>query len=113
MVDLRVKGYLEHIIRHCDDILSETENLTKEEYDLNKKHRDLICFYILQIGELVKQFEPDFVAKYSTVPWKKIAGMRDVIAHGYGHIKHNEVWDISHRNVPELKVYCEQILSDK
>lgn len=35
----------------------------KEEYDSYKRHRDLICFYILQIGEVVKQFN-HFLATY-------------------------------------------------
>ena len=28
--------------------------------DSDKRHRDLMCFYILQIGEHVKQFDPFF-----------------------------------------------------
>ena len=111
MVNEITKGYLKHIIQHSNDILSEIENLSRQEYDLKKKHRDLICFYILQIGELVKQFDSVFVAEYSNVPWKKIAGLRDIIAHGYGSIKHDDIWIISHKDVPELKKYCEDILN--
>ena len=50
----------------------------------------IICFNILQIGELAKNFEPSFIIEYNNVPWKQIKGMRDKVAHGYGTIKKEE-----------------------
>ncbi len=35
------------------------------------------------IGEAVKNVPDDFMARYPDVPWAQIAGMRDVLIHGY------------------------------
>ena len=39
--------------------------------------KDVLCFNLLQIGELAKRFEPNFIKEYGNVPWKNIKGMRD------------------------------------
>ena len=45
--------------------------------------KDVLCFNLLQIGELAKKFDPNFVKEYGSTPWKEIKGMRDRIVHGY------------------------------
>jgi uncharacterized protein with HEPN domain len=55
------------------------------------------------IGKAAKNIDDDFRSKYPEIPWKKIAGMRDIIAHGYFGVKPERIWDILHENLPELK----------
>ena len=112
MVKTKDKNILENILIHCNKIQAKTFNLTREEFDQNEETRDLICFYILQIGELVKHFNLEFVKQYSKVPWSDIAGMRDIVAHGYGTIDNDEVWKVAKKDNPELIEYCNQILEE-
>jgi len=37
----------------------------------------------MQIGENIKSLPPEMTKKYPDVHWRGIAGMRDIIAHGY------------------------------
>ena len=113
MVNYRDLGILECITNHCDRIEKITNGLTKEEYLNNEDYREIICFHILQIGELVKHLSADFVKENKTIPWKKIAGMRDKVAHGYGTIDIEEVWKVAHNDVPVLNEYCKQILTSQ
>ena len=87
-------------------------NLTREQFDNDEDVVQIICFNILQIGELAKNFEPKFVAKYSGVPWRQIKGMRDKIGHGYGTVKMNDVWKTAIEDIKPLKEYCQEILND-
>jgi len=65
---------------------------------------------ILNIGELAKNLPPEFKAVHTQIPWKKIAGMWDVAAHGY-HIMDDEIiWDVVNYSIPELVCFIEVYL---
>jgi len=55
------------------------------------------------IGEAAKNIDDDLRIEYSLIPWRKIAALRDVIAHEYFGIKLERIWKIIHKDLPELK----------
>ena len=113
MVKDRNIGYIVHILKHCNKILDKTNILTKEEYQNNEDYCDLICFHLLQIGELVKHLDSSFVLAHNQIPWGDIARTRDKIAHGYESIEVEKVWDIATIDVPVLMNYCVMILNEQ
>ena len=52
---------LEHIAEYCDSIAECVERFGSdfESFHADKAYHDLICFYILQIGELAGQLSPE------------------------------------------------------
>lgn len=91
MLSVKEKGLLLNIIKHCDKINEKMNGLTKDEFNNNEDIIQIICFNILQIGELAKNFDSKFIKEHSGVPWSQIKGMRDKVAHGYGSINLNRV----------------------
>ena len=85
---------LQKIQGYCDDIM-----FTHTEYD-----RIALC--LLQIGELVKKLSDEFVQSHTTIPWKAIRGMRNVVAHEYGHIDIDTIWETSETGIIELRDFC-------
>ena len=55
------------------------------------------------IGEAAKNIDDNFRDKYPQIPWKKIAGMRDIIAHEYFGVRLDRVWDVVRKDLPDLK----------
>ncbi len=45
------------------------------------------------MGEAIKQLSPELPRRHPTVPWKRIAGFRDVLIHNYMGINRRIVWD--------------------
>ena len=41
-------------------------------------------------------------AKHPDVDWRRIAGLRDVVAHGYFGVDDRLVWDVVQNKVPAL-----------
>lgn len=46
------------------------------------------------------------------VPWSSIKGMRDIVAHGYGTIDLDRVWQTAFEDIKPLREYCEQIINE-
>lgn len=65
------------------------------------------------IGEAVKQLSPELRQEYPHVPWRRMAGFRDVLIHNYSGINLDEVWNVVERDIPNLKPYILEILSNE
>ncbi len=87
-------------------------NLSRYDFDNNEDVIEIICFNIMQIGELAKNFEPAFIENYNAVPWKQIKGMRDKVAHGYGTIDLDRVWFTATNDIKPLLNYCKNIVDN-
>jgi uncharacterized protein with HEPN domain len=50
-------------------------------------------------------------AAYPTVPWKPIAGFRNISVHEYFGVNLQLVWEIAQNDLPELKLKMFEIAS--
>lgn len=64
------------------------------------------------IGEATKHLSEGIRHAYSHVPWRRIAGMRDVLIHDYLGVDLEEVWGVIEKHFPELKRNVEIICKD-
>lgn len=112
MLTTKEKGILIYIIDYCKRIEEKVSDETRQSFENNLDIIEIVCFNIFQIGELAKRLNEDFIIKYDGVPWKKIKGMRDKVAHEYGIINIDQVWNAAVNDIKPLREYCEQILND-
>jgi uncharacterized protein with HEPN domain len=64
------------------------------------------------IGEATKRLPESLRNKYSEIPWKDMAGMRDRIIHGYDAVNLEIVWTTVKTRIPELKPKIQRILAE-
>lgn len=76
-------------------------------------YRNSITMPILQIGELAKTLSEEFLVEYAEIPWKMIMRMRDIVAHRYGSLDYEIVWNTSDSDISELHAGIKEMLSGR
>ena len=102
---------LEHIYDYCVEIEESIARFGKD-YDVffvDKDYHDVTAFRILKIGELVGNLSQELrTATADQIEWNKIKGMHNVVAHDYGNIELDTLWDTAVHDVPVLRAFCEK-----
>lgn len=64
------------------------------------------------IGEATKNIPEGIRQMNLQVEWRKMAGMRDMMIHGYFSINYRIVWDVVQNKIPTLRQQVEQLLKE-
>jgi uncharacterized protein with HEPN domain len=95
--------FISDILESINLIEEYTKNITEEELSKNKLTQDAIVRRFEIIGEAVKNIPNNFRDKHPNIPWREIAGLRDVLIHGYFGINLIRVWKVIKEDLPKLK----------
>jgi len=105
---------IRHILRYCEQIKETSDEFdnNKELFDKSATFRNAVCLCILQIGELVTILSDEFKNNNSTVQWREIKLLRNIVAHRYGKIDYDIIWEICLTDIPEMAGFCIKVLND-
>jgi uncharacterized protein with HEPN domain len=104
--------YLEDILESCHRIVRYTSGMSYDSFVKNDLVYDAVLRNIEIVGEAVKQIPGEIRDQHPEVDWRRIAGMRDIVAHHYFSIHDEIVWDIIENKIPELAEKVEKILNE-
>lgn len=107
----RDRVIIQKIISEIDigmDMLGK-ENL--EDFLIDEKLKRAISMTVLNIGELIKSISEETRKDYPKIPWKAIAGMRDITAHKYQTLRMEDVYYTVQNDFPPLKEQLKKIMS--
>ena len=104
--------YIQDVIDSIDKTQKFTEGLTYDAFREDSKTVFAVIRALEIIGEAVKNIPESLRSKYSDIPWKEMAGMRDKLIHEYFGVKYEIVWDTIKIEIPELKSKFEKIFEE-
>lgn len=105
--------YLEDILRAAQSI--EEYLLGVHSFDnfcADKMRVDAVLRNLEIVGEASKRVPSEIKEKYPAVEWRKIAGLRDIVAHEYFGVDLEIVWDVVQNRLPGLRSLVSQILEE-
>ena len=110
----RNKSVLQHIVGYCEDIASFIERFGNDYavFTGDRAYFNAVSMCILQIGELSGSLSEEFRADTAgEIPWSNIRGMRNIVAHDYGSLDEELVWETANYDIPHLRAFCDKMLA--
>ena len=105
-----VRVLLEDILESIALIEAYTAALSYEGFRSDTVCQDAVIRRLEVIGQAVKALPSELREQNPQVPWREIAGTRDILSHEYFRVDLELVWDMTQHNVPALKESVEAIL---
>jgi len=99
-------------IKECIENIETYTVEGKEAFQQNRMMQDAVIRNLEVIGEATKLLSSEMRDQYPDIPWRKMAGLRDVLIHDYLRVDLEEIWMIVERNLPDLKRKINQIITD-
>lgn len=94
--------YLAQILERIDRILAFTSS-GKEGFFADVRTQDAVIRNFEVIGEAVKRIPDDYCADHPAIPWRELAGLRDVLIHQYEGVSLNEIWRMVEKDLLPLR----------
>ncbi len=98
-----IKVYFDDINECIRKIEEYTQGVSYDDFFKDSELQDAIMRRLEIIGEAVKNIPKETKELYLLIPWRQIAGMRDVLIHEYSGVKLDRVWEVIEKDIPHLK----------
>jgi uncharacterized protein with HEPN domain len=105
----RDEPYLHHVL----DAIGKIERYVQvghEAFMADSHWQDAVIRQLEIIGEAVKKISPETLGRRPEIPWRRIVGMRDILAHDYMGINIDAVWQVAQQELGQLREAVEDLL---
>ena len=95
-------AYLQHIqecIRRIEDNTVAGRNNFMSSYTL----QDAVLRNLQTLAESAQRLSENLRAAHPEIEWRRIAAFRNILVHDYLGIDIEKIWEITQRDIPELK----------
>lgn len=102
------------ILDHCERIEASVRRFG-DDYDSyfhDPDYQDSVKMNLLQIGEISNRLSDECTEQISTIPWREVYGLRNVIAHGYESLVEERIWNTVMQDIPQLAAALKELLTE-
>lgn len=103
-------GRILDIVLAAEEITDFVRAKSYQDYLNSSMMRSAVERQVYIIGEAARQLTESFKTAHSSIPWPNIVGARNILAHEYGRVKHEIMWEIATVHAPALAAYLKPLL---
>src|ERR1035437_1931614 len=93
--------YLEDMFQSMQRIEEYLGDLDFKKFQMTHIVVDAVVRNFEIIGEASRKIPSDIQEEYPDIPWRKMYGLRNLIAHEYFGIDYEMIWEIAKNNLPQ------------
>jgi len=101
---------LADIIEATERIRCVLDGVTLEAFEQNWEKRWLVERGIEIISEASRHLTDDIRERRPEIPWPKVAGIGNVLRHGYDHVAPDVLWKLAQDDLAEIEKVCREEL---
>ena len=106
----RDDAWLLDMLQSARKALDYASGLSEDQFMADNLRQDAILRQLTILGEASKRISNELRAAHPEIPWRKVAGFRDVVVHDYFGVNLNEVWRIIQEDLPALANLLEPLV---
>lgn len=102
------------MLEYCNDIYDDCLRLgnSYEVFENDRLLQKAVTMSMLQIGELTTHLSDEFKdLTNNEMDWRNLKGLRNIVAHQYGSIQFDLIWQIKENDIPMIMDFCQKYIS--
>jgi uncharacterized protein with HEPN domain len=104
--------YLDDILEAIGNIWEYLKGMDYDSFARDKKTRDAVVRNLEVIGEAAGRLPESVRSAAPTIEWRKIMGLRNILAHEYFGVSLPIVWDVIQHKLQPLETACRRIMKE-
>jgi len=104
--------FLRHILESIRLIEEYLEGADLDVFLASTRLQDAVFRRLEVIGEAVKNVPTDLRDAHPDIPWKRVAGLRDVLIHQYFGVDAELTWQLVQESLPAFKAQINALVEE-
>ncbi len=100
---------LDDILAAVARIKTYLQGMTYDAFRADSKTQDAVVRNLEVIGEAARALPEDLKARASSIDWRKLIGLRNLLIHEYFGLSLPIIWDIITNKLDDLELACREI----
>jgi len=106
-------GRLRDILESARLIATYVRGVSEAAFQSNPEKQDAVVRRIENIGEATAHLSEETRAAIPELPFRKMRGMRNIVAHDYANVDVGIVWEVATIYIPEVCMALERFFAGR
>lgn len=102
---------LRHMLDYATEAAEMAKNRQRHDLETDRQFYLALTHLVEIVGEAAARISPEGRARWPTIPWRDVTGLRNRLIHGYDDVDLDILWTIVQADLPPLMAELRRILT--